>query len=137
MNINTGESSAIPGDESFRIGSRVGGGQIDAACEISERDKQVWGLKKSGANPVSDLSSVVNDELFRLMVETVEDYAIFMLDLQGNVVSWNAGATRINGYTADEVVGQNISIFYPPKEVISGKPQYLIANAVRDGRVDD
>ncbi len=71
------------------------------------------------------------------MVETVEDYAIFMLDLNGNVVSWNAGAARIKGYSADEVVGRNFSIFYSQEDVVSQKPQELLAIAARDGRIED
>ena len=137
MNTNAGNSSASPSDESFGVRTRFGAGQIEVASDISKGDKALWDSKKSGSNVVSDISSGVSDELFRLMVETVKDYAIFMLDLQGNVVSWNAGAARIKDYTADEVVGENFAIFYLPEDVERGKPQELLAAAVRDGRIED
>ena len=57
-----------------------------------------------------------------LLVDAVRDYAIFMLDPQGHVVSWNAGAQRIKGYGAEEIVGQHFSRFYPPEDVAAGKP---------------
>ncbi len=137
MNINAENSSSIPSDEPFHSGSRFVAGQVGVASGLSEGDKHVRASKNSGSNPGSEISWGAKDELFRLMVETVEDDAIFMLDLQGNVVSWNAGAARIKGYKADEIVGQNLSIFYPPEEINSHKPQYLLSVAVRDGRVQD
>jgi PAS domain-containing protein len=56
-----------------------------------------------------------SEERFRLLVETVEDYAIFMLDPGGHVVSWNSGAQRSKGYTANEIIGQHFRVFYPPR----------------------
>ena len=137
MNSNVGESSAIPNNEHLGGGSRIEIGQFEFVGGISRGDQRLRDSKESGFHPVSDLSMNVNDELFRLMVETVEDYAIFMLDLEGNVVSWNAGAARIKGYHADEVVGQNFSIFYPPEDVNCRKPQELLTVAARDGRIED
>ena len=61
-------------------------------------------------------------DLFRLLVEGVRDYAIFMLDPDGRVVSWNPGAERIKGYTAAEIIGRHFSVFYPPEDVRAGKP---------------
>src|SRR5258706_15806996 len=61
---------------------------------------------------------------FRLVIDSVIDYAIIMLDPQGNIVSWNAGAERINGYGADEVIGRHFSRFYPPEDLARGKPQH-------------
>ncbi|MGB9292390.1 MAG: PAS domain-containing protein [Desulfobaccales bacterium] len=63
------------------------------------------------------------EESFRLMVGSVTDYAIVMLDPEGRVVSWNAGAERIKGYSAEEIVGQHFSRFYPREDIESGKPQ--------------
>ena len=62
------------------------------------------------------------EESFRLIVESVTDYAIVMLDPAGSVVSWNTGAERIKGYSAEEIVGQHFSRFYPQEDVQSGKP---------------
>jgi len=63
------------------------------------------------------------DRQFRLMIDQVKDHAIFMLDPQGQILTWNAGAERIKGYRADEIIGRHFSIFYPKEELRSGAPQ--------------
>jgi PAS domain S-box-containing protein len=78
-----------------------------------------------------------SEERFRLLVESVKDYAIFMLDPAGRVASWNAGAEAIKGYVAEEILGQHFSVFYTPEDVARGKPQEHLDAAVRDGRVED
>ena len=75
-----------------------------------------------------------SEERFRLLVEAVQDYAIFGLDPQGCVVTWNEGAERIKGYAAAEILGKHFSRFYPPDEVHSGKPQRELEAAARQGR---
>ena len=72
-----------------------------------------------------------SEERFHLLVDAVIDYAIFMLDPQGRVVSWNAGAQRIKGYAAGEIVGQHFSRFYPPEDAAAGKPARVLAEAAR------
>ena len=74
---------------------------------------------------------------FRLLVEGVRDYAIFMLDGAGRVLTWNSGAQRLKGYRAEEIIGKHFSCFYPPEAVEAGKPARLLALAARDGRVED
>src|SRR5436305_1856076 len=76
-------------------------------------------------------------ELHRLLVESVQDYAIFALDPEGYILSWNAGAQRFKGYTADEIVGKHFSIFYPPERIAEGFPQYELREAARVGRFED
>ena len=76
------------------------------------------------------------EESFRLMVESVTDCAIVMLDLEGHVVSWNNGAQRIQGYSAEEIVGHHFSRFYPGEDVKSGKPQRELEAASADGRFE-
>ncbi|HEX9485713.1 MAG TPA: PAS domain S-box protein [Gemmatimonadales bacterium] len=76
-------------------------------------------------------------ETFRLLVEGVQDYAIFMLDGAGRVSTWNSGAERIKGYRAEEIVGQHFSRLYPPEAIAEGKPAQLLGIAARDGRVED
>src|SRR3982751_5049386 len=71
--------------------------------------------------------------IYQLMVESVRDYAIFMLDPGGHIASWNRGAERINGYTASEIIGQHFSVFYPRPEVDAGKPALELEVAARDG----
>ncbi|HSC24196.1 MAG TPA: PAS domain S-box protein [Casimicrobiaceae bacterium] len=77
------------------------------------------------------------DDRFRLLVESVSDYAIFMLDPEGRVATWNAGAQRIKGYQADEIVGQHFSKFYPREAVDRQHPQYELRVAAREGRFEE
>ncbi len=76
-------------------------------------------------------------ERFHLLVESVKDYAIFMLDAGGRVATWNVGAERIKGYRAEEIVGQHFSRFYPPEDVQAGKPELELRSAAAAGRVED
>jgi PAS domain S-box-containing protein len=73
----------------------------------------------------------------RLLVESVVDYGIFMLDLQGNVASWNLGAERIKGYTSQEIVGKHFSVFYSAEEVAAGKCDKELVLAQTDGRFEE
>ena len=79
----------------------------------------------------------ISEERFRLLVQGVSDYAIFMLDLTGHVSSWNEGAQRIKGYKAGEIIGKHFSIFYTSEEIKSGKPQLNLRRALEEGRVED
>jgi PAS domain S-box-containing protein len=81
----------------------------------------------------ADAAQHESEERLRLLVENVVDYAIFMLDTEGNVTTWNAGAERIKGYRADEIIGRNFSLFYTPEDQAAGRPQRALAIA-RDGR---
>ena len=78
-----------------------------------------------------------SEERFRLLVEGVVDYAVFMLDPQGIVLSWNTGAQRLKGYTEAEIVGTHFSRFYPPEDVAAGKPQRVLAEASHAGRYEE
>ncbi|KAF2678998.1 two-component system protein A [Lentithecium fluviatile CBS 122367] len=78
-----------------------------------------------------------SNETFRILVETVKDYAIFMLDPQGNVATWNAGAQAFKGYTKEEIIGKHFSSFYSQKDRDDGKPERELRDALRDGRVED
>lgn len=78
-----------------------------------------------------------SEERFRLMVEGVKDYAIFMLDPDGRIASWNAGAELNKGYSATESIGQHFSIFYPPEALAKGWPDHELRCALRDGRFED
>ncbi len=78
-----------------------------------------------------------SEERFRLIVERVSDYAIFMLDPDGRVATWNVGAERIKGYRPDEIMGRHFRAFYPPEDVAARKPEGELEIALRDGRVED
>ncbi|MGH3760367.1 PAS domain-containing sensor histidine kinase [Actinophytocola sp.] len=77
------------------------------------------------------------DADFRLLVQEVVDYAIFMLDPEGHVVSWNAGAERIKGYQPDEIIGKHFSIFYTDEDIATGKPARELETAINAGRLED
>ena len=78
-----------------------------------------------------------SDALFRLLVASVGDYAIFMLDETGHVTTWNVGAQRIKGYRADEIIGRHFSVFYPEHDVRAGKCEHELEVAAREGRFED
>jgi PAS domain S-box-containing protein len=85
----------------------------------------------------ASIGRLLSDEHFRLLVETVEDYAIFLLDPAGKVATWNNGAKRIKGYEADEIIGRHFSVFYPPEDVAAGKPEAELALAIEKGHIED
>src|SRR2546430_1369391 len=74
---------------------------------------------------------------FRLLVDGVRDYAIFMLDGAGRVLTWNTGAQRLKAYGAEEIIGKHFSCFYPEEAVEAGQPARLLAPARREGRGGD
>ncbi|WP_328296542.1 PAS domain S-box protein [Streptomyces sp. NBC_00435] len=93
-----------------------------------EPQEQPWARRR--AAPLSEAA-------FTLLVQGVLDYGIFMLDPQGYIISWNAGAERIKGYKAEDILGQHFSVFYPPEDQSSGKPQWELETAVAEGRLED
>jgi len=78
-----------------------------------------------------------SEERFRLLVGTVRDYAIYMLDPTGHVMSWNRGAEQIKGYTAEEIVGKHFACFYTPEAVAAGTPATALATAAEQGRFEE
>ncbi|HWT11579.1 MAG TPA: PAS domain S-box protein [Allosphingosinicella sp.] len=77
-----------------------------------------------------------SEERFRLLIQSVTDYAIYMLDPQGKVSSWNAGAERFKGYSADEIIGQHFSRFYSEEDRAAGIPKLALETAEREGRFE-
>jgi hypothetical protein len=78
-----------------------------------------------------------SEEQFRLLVETVEEYAIYMLDPIGTVVSWNSGAEKIKGYSAEEIIGKNYACFYTAEDVAAKKPEHNLKLAREHGHIRD
>ena len=89
---------------------------------------------KKSSQEVDELGS---DLSFRLLVQSVKDYAIIMLDPQGRVASWNEGAQNFKGFQASEILGKNFSIFYTPEDIQSGKPEQELKVAAEQGRFED
>jgi PAS domain S-box-containing protein len=98
--------------------------RLVVATDITTRKKAEEALRQS-------------EERFRLLVSEVTDYAILLLDPEGSIVSWNAGAERIKGYQAPEIIGQHFSRFYPAEDVERGKPAYELKVAGERGRFED
>jgi PAS domain S-box-containing protein len=91
----------------------------------------------SGNEAGPGLDSVLDEHRFKLLVEAVQDYAIFMLDPEGRVSSWNAGAQRSKGYAAEEIIGKHFRIFYPPEVQKRGHPEWELEQALRDGAYEE
>jgi PAS domain S-box-containing protein len=74
------------------------------------------------------------EKLHQRMITEIQDYAIILLDIDGTILTWNAGAEKIKGYTEHEIIGQNFRIFYMPQDRQAGLPEQLIAQAIKEGR---
>src|SRR5207302_3045096 len=110
------------------------GGAVRAArrrAEVAARDLQRSrdDFQRSVESQVLERTAELrkSEERFRLLVEGTKDYAIFMLDPQGRITSWNAGAERIKGYRADEIIGRHFSCFYPRADIEFDKPARELA----------
>src|ERR1700732_577013 len=77
------------------------------------------------------------EEKYQMLLDEVQDYAIFTLDPQGMVVSWNAGAERIKGYRGEQIIGHNFSCFFPPEEIKEGRPEELLRLTAITGRQEE
>ncbi|WP_181319998.1 PAS domain-containing sensor histidine kinase [Saccharothrix carnea] len=141
--------------------------ELEVAAEVGRFEDEGWRLRKDGtrfwanviitalfdesgqlrgfAKVTRDMTERMraeealrsSEERFRLLVHGVLDYAIFMLDPAGRVISWNAGAERIKGYSADDIVGEHFSVFYPPEDLVTRKPWRELRVAVDAGRFED
>lgn len=78
----------------------------------------------------------IDEAKYRMLVEAVTDYAVYMIDAAGYIISWNPGAQRFKGYTAAEILGHHFSRFYPPADIEAGLPQRALAVAAREGRFE-
>jgi PAS domain S-box-containing protein len=129
-------------------------GQLeDALAELRTRQRQLEQRVSERTQDLEQANRLLHEDIaarartermladserrFRLMVESVVDYAIFMLDAHGRVASWNSGAQRISGYAAAEVIGRHSSRFYPSEDVGRGKPQWELELAAGEGRFEE
>ena len=112
------------GQELHQLNERVWRANQALATEVAERQRREEGLSQS-------------EERFRILVEGVQDYAIFLLDPEGLVASWNTGAERIKGYRAEEIIGQHFSRFYPAEPLARGFPAEELRRATAAGRFED
>jgi PAS domain S-box-containing protein len=106
--------------------------------EIAARKNTENALQKANAELERQVAALqASEERFRLLVDGTKEYAIFMLDPTGRIVSWNPGAERIKQYPASQIIGQHMSRFYPPEDVRSGKPQQQLQVAAAEGKYED
>jgi PAS domain S-box-containing protein len=106
--------------------------------EVLARKEAEGALERANAELRRQVEALrASDERFRLLVDGTADYAIFMLDPFGRVASWNAGAERIKGYRAEEIVGQHFARFYPPEDVAAGRPERQLRRAAAEGRYEE
>jgi PAS domain S-box-containing protein len=109
---------------SYPLTFRGKNAKLVVATDITEQKKATDALKQS-------------EEMFRLIVSNIKDYAIIVLDREGHVISWNGGAQRIKGYAAEEILGKHFCVFYSPEDIALGKPTTELKSAREEGRFED
>ena len=124
------------------FGRRKNGTEFPAEVSLSPIETEGGMLISSAIRDISKRTEFEkqlreHEDRFRLLVSGVTDYAIFMLDPSGKVMSWNMGAQRIKGYEADEILGEHFSRFYPEEDIADGKPERELKLAVEQGRCED
>jgi PAS domain S-box-containing protein len=93
--------------------------------------------KAQGERQFAENSFRECEERYGMLLDGIEAYAIFMMDPQGQILSWNAGAERIKGYPADEIIGQNFSCFFPPEDIEQGRPEEILRLTAACGRHEE
>ncbi|MGH9354894.1 MAG: PAS domain S-box protein [Terriglobia bacterium] len=124
LKISAAHSGVIPGEGYTSLAS-----ETDRLREIARLEQKAQVLDAERALHQSE-------ERFRLLVESAQDYAMFMMDLEGHITSWNLGAERIKGYKASEIIGKHFSCFYPEEDQRAGTPQRILELARREGRFE-
>jgi PAS domain S-box-containing protein len=125
LKICAEHSQVIP-EESYMAGS-----------DDDEHLRYIASLQQKLESMETQEKLLETEQQLRLLVAAVQDYAIFMLDPEGRIRTWNAGAQRIKGYEASEIIGQHFSVFYADEDLKARKPQRELEVAVRDGRIED
>jgi PAS domain S-box-containing protein len=105
---------------------------ISARKEAEGHLTQIEERRRLGADALRE-----SEERYRMLLDGVQTYAIFMMDTRGNVLSWNAGAERIKGYTSAQIIGQNFSRFFPPEDVKRGRPEEVLRITAASGRHEE
>ncbi len=102
-----------------------------------QRLRSVAQLQQRAQALENQLALHQSEQRFRLLIDAVQDYAIFMLDPKGHIISWNSGAQRIKGYRSLEIIGKHFSCFYSEEDLRDGKPQLELERAAKEGRCED
>jgi PAS domain S-box-containing protein len=125
-------SSLVDKNKQLEILRTAATRDISARKEAEEHVVQMEG----GRRPVEDALRE-SEEQYRILLDGIQDYAIFMMDLRGRIVSWNAGAERIKGYKAEQIIGHNFSCFFPPEDIQGGRPEEVLRLAAASGRHEE
>ena len=97
-----------------------------------------WSVQRDSSQRLfAEESLRESEERYRMLLDGVEDYAIYVMDPQGQILSWNAGAERIKGYSAEEIIGHNFSCFFPPEDIERGRPEEVLRITAASGRHEE
>jgi PAS domain S-box-containing protein len=116
---------------------------VDILLTAAVRDSRVRDeaqkhlTKIEGGHRLMEESLRESEERYRLLLDGIQNYAIFMIDTRGRVTSWNAGAERVKGYRADEIIGHNFSCFFPPEDIARGRPEDVLRITAATGRHEE
>jgi PAS domain S-box-containing protein len=106
--------------------------------DIAERDAAEKHLAElEGKRRIVEEALRESEERYRMLLDGIQDYAVYMMDPQGQIVSWNAGAEQIKGYSADQIVGHNFSCFFPPEDIKQGRPEEILRITAASGRHEE
>jgi PAS domain S-box-containing protein len=105
---------------------------ISARRDAEQRLAQVEGKRRLVEDAFRE-----SEERYRMLLDGIQHYSIFMMDPRGQIVSWNAGAERIKGYRADQIIGHNFSRFFPPEEIAKGRPEEVLRITAANGRHEE
>jgi PAS domain S-box-containing protein len=105
---------------------------ISARKKAEEHLAQIEERRRLGDDALRE-----SEERYRMLLGGIQNYAIFMMDAHGNVLSWNAGAERIKGYTSAQIIGHNFSCFFPPEDIKSGRPEEVLRITAASGRHEE
>jgi PAS domain S-box-containing protein len=109
-----------------------------ASRNISAREAAERHLAQiEGGRRLAEEALRESEERYRMLLDAIHDYAIFMMDPQGQIVSWNAGAERIKGYSAEEIIGHNFSCFFPREDIERGRPEEVLRMTAASGRHEE
>ncbi len=141
-------SIALPLARLATSAEEIASGTLDVPIPVEHRGDEIGVLQRSflhmwervqertAALKAGNDALRLSEERFRLMIESVKDYAIILLDPRGLITSWNVGAERTKGYRADEIMGKSFTVFYTPEDIAAGKPADELAQALAHGRFE-
>src|ERR1700680_74662 len=108
----------------------------ESSCDLEHEFSQVSSTNANASN-LAEEALRDSEEKYRMLIDGIQDYAIFMIDPHGLILSWNAGAERIKGYKAEEIIGHNFSCFFPQQDIERGRPEEVLRLTAACGRHEE